>query len=189
MDKQPLLVMFVGVPGSGKSYFGRQLAERLGGVWLNNDSMRLAIWGSREEVRKTHVDVDERAKGNAMVFGAMNYAASRILVAGTTVIYDSNANGRRERAGMQQLAADSQALAVVIRIKTPFAIALQRGQEREETDDQRQLTEAKMREVIERHGAEIDEPGADENVIEMSGEIAFDDQYESFQRQLLAIHR
>ncbi|MGH7012494.1 MAG: AAA family ATPase [Caulobacteraceae bacterium] len=40
------LIVFAGLPGVGKSTLARQVAQRLGAVWLRIDSMDQAIWDS-----------------------------------------------------------------------------------------------------------------------------------------------
>jgi predicted kinase len=88
MTKKPLLIMFLGVTGSGKSYFARQLAAKIGAVRLNGDSMRLALFKTPEAVEARHSDPTT----NPMTFGAIDYAAGQILLAGCSVIYDAHHN-------------------------------------------------------------------------------------------------
>src|ERR1700739_3720630 len=40
------LVVLAGLPGSGKSSIARELARRIGAIWLRIDSMDQAIWAS-----------------------------------------------------------------------------------------------------------------------------------------------
>lgn len=63
--------MFVGVPGSGKTTFAKELAVQLGAVTFNSDAIRLSMWGSRDEIWKTHTDSKKRDYGNRLTFGAM----------------------------------------------------------------------------------------------------------------------
>lgn len=84
--KRQIVVMFTSSPGSGKTYFSRQTAERLGAVRLASDSMRRAIFGSIEE--------DTRMKqllgcptALSYVFNAMGYSAQQVVSAGNDLIY------------------------------------------------------------------------------------------------------
>ena len=184
--EKPLLVMFLGVPGSGKSYFARKLADTIGAIRLNGDSMRIAIFGSVENIESIY-ESSSRKTLNSYTFGAIDYAAEQILSRGISVVYDAHHNMRSTRADLEKLAQQYQATPVVVRIVTDHDVALQRGQNREATIDQRRLSEAKMLEVMQRHAANTDEPLPSENVIEISGEIPFEEQYAIFRRELTLI--
>lgn len=185
--KKPLLVMFVGVPGSGKTTFARQLAAHLNAVLLNSDALRMAMWRDLESIQATHSTQEERDRANSLTFGAMNYAAARTQAAGYSVVYDCNANHMWERQEKHDIANDNDGLSVVVRIRVPYALSLDRIQSREVTHDQRRITADRAQQVLDRFVAEIEEPSADENVIEISGVSSFDEQLESFQSQLSRI--
>lgn len=180
--------MFLGLPGSGKSFFARQLAQKTNAVRVNGDSMRLAIFGSLEEIEKVYCSED-RAKLNAYVFNAIDYAVEQILMHGDNVVYDAHHNKRVDRATLEELAKKCDALPVLVWVKTPYDIALKRGQERTAQADQRQLSEEKMREVMDRHQLYTDEPVESEHVILVDGQQTFDQQYESFAEQLDRIRK
>lgn len=185
LSMQPLLVMFLGSPGSGKSYFARRLAEKIQAVRLNGDSMRMALYGSVEGIAQ-QVDRD-RDQLNKQTFGAIDYAVAQILAAGHSVVYDAHHNKRSIRAGLEMLAGDYAAVPIVVWVKTPYAVALKRGLEREATADQRRLSEEKMKETMERHMANFDEPVAGEKVITIDGLLGFEEQFASYEQQLMSI--
>jgi predicted kinase len=184
--EKPLILMFLGSPGSGKSYFAKHIADKLNAVRINGDSMRLAIFGSLEEIERIYHSNDRR-KVNEYVFNGLDYVAEQILQRGQDVVYDAHQNKRIDRETVEQIAERQHALPVVISIKTPYEVAVKRGQTRESQVDQRQLSEEKMREVIARHQANTDEPVKTEHVIVLDGEIAFEEQFKEFEKRLKEI--
>lgn len=79
--EQPLLVTFTSIPGSGKSYFARQAAERMNAARLSSDALRGAIFGSLDAY---YTDTERLGKARTLeyVFGAMDYAAEQLLTSG-----------------------------------------------------------------------------------------------------------
>lgn len=187
MNNTPLLIVFLGFPGSGKTYFATRLAEKLQAVTLNSDAMRLSMFGSLERIE--HIRQTDNPRLYVDVFGAMDYAAAQALRAGHTVIYDAQQTKRRDRKHVEELAASAGAIPVLVWIKTSPQVALRRGQEREARADSHQYTEEKMRMLIERFSNVTDLPGLDENVIEISGELPFEEQFGVFEEAAKKIRR
>ena len=182
---QPLLIVFLGFPGSGKTYFATRLAERLQAVTFNSDALRLAMFKTHdtiERIRKT-----DQSRLYVDVFGAMDYAATQTLCAGHSVIYDAQQTKRKDRQGIEALAMKTRATPILVWIKTDKTVALRRGQEREQRDDSHQYSPEKMQMLIDRFDHVTDLPEPNENVIEIDGEQAFEQQFESFQRQFAVI--
>lgn len=186
-EHKPTVYMFLGVPGSGKSYFARNLSEKTGAVRINSDSLRLAIFGSLETMRALYAS-GQREILNSYVFNSMDYATEQILRQGHDVVYDAHNNKRKDRESLEKIAERVGAAAILIWIKTPFEVALKRGQQRNATADQRQLSEEAMKEVMERHQRFTDEPIDGEKVIVIDGTVSFDEQYAEFTKQLEAIN-
>lgn len=177
---KPVIVSFVGIPGSGKTTFARQLADELHAVLLNSDSIRLSMWKTLEGIHKTHAEPDERAYGNQLTFGALDYAAAQILGAGMSVVYDCNANKFSDREQQHKAAHTHGATSVVIRIEVPHTIALERVQHRAERHDQRRISAARASVVLDGFAREIEEPLETEKVIRISGDMPFTEQYAIF---------
>lgn len=186
MDDKPLLIFFIGPPGSGKTYFGTRLAAKIAAVRLSSDATRIAMFGSSEKVEQIR-----RGRLQFMlqapVFGAINYAAQQVLRANKSVILDSQATQRSVRRRHEKLAADCDAVPILVWIKTPTDLAINRGQARQARDDSIPYSEAKMRELMEIFSKNIDLPESTENLIEISGEQPFESQYSSFKAQLSTI--
>lgn len=183
MTQKPILHMFLGSPGSGKSFFARNLAENINAVRLNGDSMRIALYGSPEEIDQQ----PDKNLVNSRTFGALDYSVVQVLKAGHSVVYDAHHNKRSIRARLEELAEEHGAVPVVVWIKTPYEVALKRGQTRDTTPDQRRLSEEKMIETIERHMANFDEPVESELVITIDGTIPFEEQLASYKRQISSL--
>lgn len=85
---RPKLIILVGIPGSGKSTYAQSF-EELGWVHLSSDLIRKELYG------------DESIQGDPNeVFSLMQKRAVDALNNGQSVIYDSTALTRKDRAGI-----------------------------------------------------------------------------------------
>lgn len=175
------LFMSLGHPGSGKTYFTSRLAEKLGAVRLNADALRTYMFGSHDKARE--FDKQTGLLGQ-VIFEALDYATVQALKSGASVIYDVQQNERNIREKTSRLGSDNGAIPVVLWVKTPVDVALQRGQDREQTPDQQKHDYETMKASIEKHLKLIEPPTADENVIIIDGLAPFEAQYASFCEQL-----
>ena len=180
--------MLLGVPGSGKTFFSQQLAARLHGVRLNSDAMRLSIFGSLEAMDKLYNSGD-RSKLNAYTFGAMDHVTDQLLASGISVVYDAIHTKRADRLKQEAAAKKHGALPILLRVTVPRDVAVRRTVERPAAGDARQFTPQKAEEVIRHFEETTESPVATELVIDIDGELPFDEQFRSFQEQLAAISR
>jgi predicted kinase len=175
------LFMSLGHPGSGKTYFTTRLAEKLGAVRLNSDALRMYMFGSHAEAKEFD---KQTGRLGQVIFEALDYATVQILKSGTSVIYDVQQNERDIRDKTSKLGSDNGAIPVILWVKTPVDVALQRGQDRDLTPDQQKHDYETMRALIEKHMKLIEFPGEDEHVITIDGTVSFEEQYASFGHQL-----
>lgn len=184
--RQPVLLMFLGSPGSGKSYFARQAAEKMNAVRFNGDSMRLSIFESLDAIKKVY-ESDSRQTVNSYVFNAIDYATTQVLARGLDVVYDAHHNKRSDRTGLEKIAVEYNAVPVLVWVKTPYEIALKRIQTRAPQIDQRQMDEEHAKEVMVRHQKFTDEPDANEKVIILDGQVPFQEQFVEFEASMAEI--
>ncbi len=183
MTNKPLLLLFLGFPGSGKSSFAKQLGHNIAAVRLNGDAMKTAIYGSYDYIRSNGLIAEANQRG----FSAIDYAVEEILRAGHSVIYDANNNKWSIREKLIILAEKYQALPIEIWVQAPAEVAKERATKRETAQDQPDFTETQYEESLARATANFDEPGDSEQVIKIDGTVSFDEQYESYRTQLSAL--
>ena len=180
--------MLLGVPGSGKTYFAQRLAGQLGGVRLNSDAMRLSIFGSLETMDELY-NSGNRKQLNAYTFGAMDYVTDQLLASGVSVIYDAIHTKRADRLKQERAAKKHGAVPILLRVSVPRDIAVRRTVERPAAGDARKFTPEKADEVIRHFEETTEAPLESELVIDINGELPFEEQFRSFQEQLALVSR
>lgn len=178
------LFMFLGHPGSGKTYFASQLAKKKRIARLNGDATRVFAMGTMQKAREFD---SETGLLDSIVLGMIDYATVQILESGNSVICDYQHNPRLLRSKRQSLAREHGAKPIIVWVKTPRDIAIQRGVSREERLDQRQHSLEHMEALVDKYTNLIEAPTSDELLIEIDGTLPFDQQYQSFTGQLQSL--
>ena len=173
--------MFIGYPGSGKTYFAERLAKELEAARINADALRVRLFGTIEAAKAFDA---ETGLLNKITFSALDYAMTQILASGHSVICDYQHNARSMRAARAKVATENHAVPIVIWVKTPRDEAVRRGSERAAGLDHRRHSVQKMEALIERTLDQLDEPALPEKVIVIDGQVPFEAQYRAFQDQL-----
>ena len=123
----PTLILLYGFPGSGKTFFARQLCDELHAAHVQSDRIRDELF---EEPR---YDKQE----NEIVSHLMEYMAEEFLSAGVSVVYDMNASRFGHRRHLRELARKAKAQTLLvwlqIDIESSFTRAMKRDRRR--TDD------------------------------------------------------
>ncbi len=181
---QQLLVMMIGIPGSGKSFFARQLTEKLNAERLNMDLLRRELFGT-----KNRWDYKELIKGEDFDRVAAAQKARETfdeklesaLKNGQSIVIDASQNRKFYRGLRRNLAAEFGVQTLVVWMSTPEDISIERAITREKTSDQHPFIDREAAEKeINRYLENWDPPQDDEFYIEMDGRISFADQYKKF---------
>jgi predicted kinase len=116
MGKPVLIIMLVGLPGSGKSTFARRLAPRIGAVVLESDVNRRLLFGT-----PSHSAAESRA-----LFRTIHAAARTLLERGYPVIID--ATNLKESARRPVIAlADSLGIRLfIVQLEAPDPVVRER---------------------------------------------------------------
>jgi predicted kinase len=114
------LVVVAGLPGTGKSQFGRELTLRTGAVILESDAIRRLLFE-----RPSYSWWESRR-----VFAALHSAAERLLDAGISCIVDATNAAEAYRQPLYDIAERHGAKLIIVEVTAPAEVAIARLSER-----------------------------------------------------------
>ncbi len=113
---EPSLIILCGLPGTGKSHFARQLAQRAPFLWLNSDRTRKLLVAQPCYSRREH----------RRVFAAMHILTRGYLGDGYSVVFDATNLNEKVRAPLYAIAAESGVEPIIIRFTATPVLVRQR---------------------------------------------------------------
>lgn len=142
----PVLIVVSGLPGTGKSYFSRKLAERLSSVIVESDALRKTLSTS-----PTY-----SAEESQRLFCACHSLIEELLRSGISVILDATNLVEHHREHLYRIAQRLGVKLIVVQVEAPRELVRQRLQNRAEGVDFQDKSEAgwsvyqRMRTRVER---------------------------------------
>lgn len=115
-SKRPAMIVLVGLPGSGKSHFAREIKRRIPAVILDSDALRLALFPEPKHTKPEH----------ARLFPAIHVLMARLLERGITIIVDATNLKEANRRPFYKTAEDHGAKLVLVRVWAPKRVIHQR---------------------------------------------------------------
>ena len=101
---KPLLIQLYGYPGSGKTYFARQLCDSVQAAQVQGDRIRSELF------ENPRYDKQE----NDVIAQLMDYMTEEFLSAGISVVYDTNAMRLTQRHALREMARKAHAQPLLI---------------------------------------------------------------------------
>ncbi len=191
--ERQLLIMMVGIPGSGKTTFARELTERLDASRLNLDLLRGELYGTanRQDQKRYNqeacagLDRQAIAAYHQEKYSKLKEAFNKKLIlnleAGCSIIIDSSQDNRARRDKHRQTAEQYGALSIIVWMQTPYEKAINRATHRELTADSYPFEEEYLaREEIDRCLQNLDFPSDNELCVHIDGQQGFDEQFAAF---------
>ena len=117
---KPALVVLVGLPGSGKSYFARELARRHPFAVLDSDALRQSLFRNPRHTLAEH----------ARLFPAQHLLLERLLARGISAIADATNLKEANRRPLYELAQRHGAELLIVRLAAPAAVIRARLKDR-----------------------------------------------------------
>jgi len=171
---RPTLILMYGFPGSGKTYFARQLTQDLQAAHVQGDRIRSELF---EEPR---YDQQE----NDIVEHLMQYMAEEFLTAGISVVYDMNACRLAQRRYLREMARNVKAQVVLIwfQIDSESAFLRASKRDRRKTDDKYSMPID--RSLFEQSAGRMQNPSNLEDFMVISGKHTYTTQRSAFFKRL-----
>lgn len=145
--RRPALVILIGLPGSGKSHFGRRLAGRYPLAILDSDALRSVLYESPRHTVQEH----------ARLFPALQVLMRRLLARGVPVLLDATNLKESNRKPLYRLAKEAGARLAIVRLWAPLAVMRARLAERDAARNPLDRSTA-GREVLERMRRDYQRP-------------------------------
>lgn len=152
------LYLLMGLPGAGKTTAAKAIEKLTGAVRLSSDEARIMIWPEPKFTKEEHTQLYEY----------LDEQTAMLLEAGKSVVYDANLNRLEHRQEKYTLAVETGAEVVLLWVKTPFEIALDRRVN--ETAHHHLVPKNETPETLfKRVASVIEEPLSNETFIELDG--------------------
>jgi predicted kinase len=122
---KPFLIVLSGLPGTGKSYISRKLAERLPCVIVSSDTMRKALFPSPVY----------NAPENQRLFAAMHILIEDLLSKNIAILLDATNLVERHREHLYAIVHRLRLKLIIIRVEAPPEVVQERLQARMAMDN------------------------------------------------------
>lgn len=113
---EPVLIVVSGLPGTGKSYFCSQLAERLPVIILESDALRRALFPSPSY----------SSQESSHLFRACHLLIEGLLKKGTSLIFDATNLSEHNREYLYSIAERLDVKLILVRVEAPPEVVYQR---------------------------------------------------------------
>jgi predicted kinase len=173
IPNKPLLILLYGFPGSGKTYFARQLCEHFQAAHVHGDRIRAELF------EQPRYDREE----NEVINHLMDYMTGEFLNAGMSVVYDANAMRLTQRRLLRDMARKSGAQPILIWQQIDVESSYQRASKRDRRKADDKFSPAVDRQTFERIASGMQNPQNEEYIV-ISGKHVFGTQLSALMKRL-----
>ncbi|MEI8187799.1 MAG: AAA family ATPase [Candidatus Saccharibacteria bacterium] len=171
---RPLLIMVYGYPGSGKSFFGRELSNHMQAAHIQSERIRSELF------EKPNYSKQE----NQFVTQFMDYMSEEFLKAGVSVIYDANANTQTKRRAINQLAKKTNSVSLLVWLQIDIDSAYFRASNRDHRKIDDKYSKTVNKKSFEDIIKKMENPSRNEDYIVISGKHTFKTQQSAIVKKL-----
>jgi len=122
---EPAFIAVSGLPGTGKSYFCSQLAQRLSFIILESDALRKVLFPSP----------GYSSSESSLLFRAVHLLIEELLKRGVPLILDATNLSERYREHLYRIADQLNVKLILVRVDAPPEVVRQRLKARQENSE------------------------------------------------------
>ena len=171
---KPVLLLLFGYPGTGKSFFARQLATEVGAINVNSEHLRQEFFSNPTYSKQENDIVDH----------LMLYMAEQFLSAGVSVIFDVNAAKLKTRSLLREIAYRNKAKSALIWVQLDIESAFMRVAKRDRRKIDDKLSIPLDRSTFDNLVNQMQNPQRNEDYVVISGKHTFNSQKDTVLRKM-----
>lgn len=156
---KPAFIVVSGLPGTGKSYFCRKLAERLQFIILESDALRKALFSSP----------GYGASESGRLFRTIHLLIKRLLKKGVSLILDATNLSERYRERLYSIADHLDVKLILVRVEAPTEVVQGRLKARRENPENKSDADWA---VYQRMKSSVQKIGRNHYAVDTSRDIA-----------------
>lgn len=174
--EHPVLIYMYGLPGSGKSFVSRQLAEMLGMAHISSDRLRSELF-EKPKHDKTEYQI---------ITHLMDFMTEQFLNAGVSAVYDISVSRLADRRAIRDMARKFGVKEMMVWVQIDADTAWVRTQSRDHRKADDKYSLPMSQEIFDRYMSLMQNP-QNENYLVLSGKHLFNNQKTSLVRRLREI--
>lgn len=128
----PPFVVVSGLPGTGKSFFCRRLAERMPFLILESDALRKILSPSP----------DYTTEESARLFSVCHSLIAELLDEGIPIVFDATNLSERHRERLYHISDSAGVKLILVRVEAPSEVVYQRLQTRKDRSEPEDKSDA-----------------------------------------------
>lgn len=174
----PLLIMVMGYPGAGKSFFARQFSEQYGVARVSEDRIRFELFAN------PRFDSEE----NEIIMSMMHYMLEQLMQTDSPIICDASFLKAKERKAYADLATKNGYRTLTIWIQTDAETAQARARKRDRRNPDSKYSFDLTPETFLNLKSQLQRPTEKELSVVISGKHAFKGQCLSVLRKIASVY-
>lgn len=171
---KPLIIMVVGLPGAGKSFFAQQFSETFGAPVVSFDKVY-------SEIAKEYA---QGPKLYSLVQRIVGFQIEEFVKTDKTFIVDGGVSSKTERLAVRKFASKCGYDTMIIWVQTDMATCQHRALKRAKNKNDDKFSVQLSAEAFTYQAKRLAQPSLDENVVVISGKHTYSAQVKIVLRKL-----
>ena len=172
---KPLIIIMVGLPGAGKSFFAKQFSETFGAPTVSYDRLRFELFNDITFSKEEQVIVDRIAK----------YQIEELVKTKRTFLIDGGGNSHAERTKLQKIAKKHNYETLIVWVQVDDASARRRSFNRSSRKADDKYNRSLNSDEYQTQKKQLTPPKSNEQYIVISGKHTYNTQAKVVLRKLV----
>lgn len=174
----PLLLITMGYPGSGKTFFARQFADLHGLPRISEDNLRYELF-ERPVFNEDETDILQRI---------MHYSLEQLMQTERTIICEGSFLKTEQRKQLYEIAAKNGYRTLIIWLQTDLETSASRAKNRDRRNLDSKYSFSVDTETFKEIRSQLERPSEKEQVVVISGKHAFKGQCLTVLRKIASLY-